>query len=141
MITNVGIVNVFVLDQQQALEFYTDVLGFEVRDDVRLDGGYRWCTVGLQTQPELLLSLIEFGPPLPDALVARLREAQHAGGWRGLGLNVDDCIATHRDLSAKGVEFVQQPQQRPYGVEAVCRDNSGNWIVLIELTNDDDRTS
>ena len=132
MITNTAIVNIFVQDQQEALTFYRDVFGFHVRDDVTIDGGFRWCTIGHPNQPELLLSLVEFGPPLPDRLAAALRQAQRAGGWRGLGFNVDDCQNTYRDLVAKGVEFVQEPQQRPYGTEAVCRDNSGNWIVLIE---------
>jgi catechol 2,3-dioxygenase-like lactoylglutathione lyase family enzyme len=132
MITNVAIANVFVQDQQSGLEFYRDVLGFEVRDDVTLDGGFRWCTVGHPSQPELLLSLVEFGPPLPPELAESLRAAQRAGGWRGLGFNVDDCAKTYEELRAKGVEFVQEPLQRPYGSEAVCRDNSGNWIVLIE---------
>jgi catechol 2,3-dioxygenase-like lactoylglutathione lyase family enzyme len=136
VITNVAIVNVFVQDQQEGLDFYTGVLGFELRDDVTLDGGFRWCTVGHKSQPELLLSLVEFGPPLPAELTAALREAQRAGGWRGLGFNVDDCVRTFQELEAKGVEFVQEPQHRPYGIEAVCRDNSGNWIVLIELTED-----
>lgn len=132
MITNVSIVNVFVQDQQSALAFYTDVFGFEVRDNISLDGGFRWCTVGHPQQPELLLSLIEFGSPLPPDLADALRVAQRAGGWRGLGFNVDDCQQTYVDLVAKGVEFAQRPQARPYGTEAVCRDNSGNWIVLIE---------
>ena len=133
MIINVGIVNVFVQDQQQSLDFYVGVLGFEVRDDVSIDGGFRWCTIGLPRQPELLVSLVEFGPPLPDELAAQLRIAQQAGGWRGIGLNVDDCQRTYRELVAKGVEFVQEPQRRPYGTEAVFRDNSGNWLVMIEL--------
>jgi catechol 2,3-dioxygenase-like lactoylglutathione lyase family enzyme len=133
MITNTAIVNVFVRDVQSGLEFYRDILGFEVSDDVTLDGGFRWCTIGLPSQPELLLSLVEFGPPLPPDLVESLRSAQQAGGWRGLGFNVDDIRKTYDELTAKGVEFVQEPQQRPYGSEAVCRDNSGNWIVLIEL--------
>jgi catechol 2,3-dioxygenase-like lactoylglutathione lyase family enzyme len=135
VITNVSIVNVFVQDQQSALEFYTEVLGFQVQDDVSLDGGFRWCTVGHPNQPELLLSLVEFGPPLPPELAESLRRAQRAGGWRGLGFNVDNCQQTYVDLIAKGVEFVQEPQRRPYGTEAVCRDNSGNWIVLIELSS------
>jgi catechol 2,3-dioxygenase-like lactoylglutathione lyase family enzyme len=138
VITNVAIVNVFVQDQQRGLDFYTDVLGFEVRDDVTLDGGFRWCTVGHPSQPELLLSLVEFGPPLPAELTVALREAQRAGGWRGLGFNVDNCVKTHQELLAKGVEFVQEPQRRPYGIEMVCRDNSGNWLVLIEPTEYDD---
>jgi predicted enzyme related to lactoylglutathione lyase len=50
----------------------------------------------------------------------------------GLGLNVDDCQKTYEELSARGVEFLQPPSERPYGVEAVCRDNSGNWLVLVE---------
>jgi catechol 2,3-dioxygenase-like lactoylglutathione lyase family enzyme len=135
VITNVAIVNVFVQDQQASLEFYTDVLGFEIRDDVSLDGGFRWCTIGHPNQPELLLSLVEFGPPLPQDLADSLRRAQRAGGWRGLGFNVDDCRQTYLELVAKGVEFVQEPLARPYGTEAVCRDNSGNWIVLIETTD------
>jgi catechol 2,3-dioxygenase-like lactoylglutathione lyase family enzyme len=135
MITNVAIVNVFVQDQQSALEFYTEILGFEVRDDVTLEGEFLWCTIGHPSQPELLLSLIEFGPPLPAELVEPLRSAQRAGGWRGLGFNVDDCQKTHEELVARGVEFVQAPLARPYGSEAVCRDNSGNWIVLTETAN------
>lgn len=135
MITNVAIVNVFVQDQQSALAFYTDILGFEIRDDVSIDGNFRWCTVGHPNQPELLLSLVEFGPPLPQELAASLRRAQRAGGWRGLGFNVDNCQQTYVELIAKGVEFVQEPLARPYGTEAVCRDNSGNWIVLIEATD------
>ncbi|MCW2526614.1 MAG: Glyoxalase/bleomycin resistance protein/dioxygenase [Pseudonocardiales bacterium] len=58
--------------------------------------------------------------------------AQRAGGMSGLGFNVDDCQRTYDDLSAKGVDFVRPPTTRPYGVEAVCRGNSGNWMVLIQ---------
>ena len=61
-----------------------------------------------------------------------MRRSQSDGGLNGLGMNVDDCQKTYEELSAKGVEFLQQPEERPYGVEALCRDNSGNWIVLVE---------
>ncbi|MFE3193907.1 VOC family protein [Nocardia sp. NPDC059240] len=132
MISGVAIVNVLVADQEESKRFYIDVLGFEERDDVQISPGYRWCTVGHPSQPELLVSLVRFGPPLTAELARELELAQKAGGLGGLGLNVDDCHQTYADLKGKGVEFVQEPVERPYGTEAVCRDNSGNWMVLIE---------
>jgi predicted enzyme related to lactoylglutathione lyase len=69
----------------------------------------------------------------PDLIEAMTR-GQRAGGLPGIGLNVDDCQKTFEELTAKGVEFPQPPSARPYGVEAVCRDNSGNWLVLVENT-------
>lgn len=70
--------------------------------------------------------------PLSDDLIQAMPRAQAEGGLPGIGLNVDDCRATYEDLKAKGVEFVQPPEERPYGVEALMRDNSGNWMVLVE---------
>ena len=61
-----------------------------------------------------------------------MKRALDDGTMHGLGLSVDDCQATYEELSAKGVEFLQPPSQRPYGTEAVCRDNSGNWLVLVQ---------
>lgn len=136
MITNVSIVNVFVTDQDAAKSFYTEVLGFEERDDLTLAEGFRWCTVGLPGQPELLVSLAVPGPPLDPDLVNAMKRAQGGGGWPGIGVNVDDCQRTFDELSAKGVVFPQPPSSRPYGVEAVCRDNSGNFLVFIELPQD-----
>ncbi|MBO1765433.1 VOC family protein [Allobranchiibius sp. GilTou38] len=133
MITNISIVNVFVIDQDEARQFYTEVLGFLPRDDVTLAPGYRWCTVAHPNQPELLVSLTIPGPPLTPELIQEMKRAQLAGGMSGLGFNVDDCQRTYEDLTSKGVEFVQPPTARSYGVEAVCRDNSGNWMVLIQL--------
>jgi catechol 2,3-dioxygenase-like lactoylglutathione lyase family enzyme len=132
MITNVSLVTVWVTDLDQALGFYTDVMGFEIHDDVKLGEDFRWLTVGHPNQPELDLHLSTPGPPLSDDLVAALLRAQAEGGLPGVGLRVDDCRATFEELSAKGVEFVQEPQERPYGVEAMMRGNSGNWLVLVE---------
>lgn len=132
MITNVSLVTVWVTDQDEALAFYTDILGFEVGDDLTLGEDFRWLTITHPNQPELHLHLTTPGKPLSDELVAAMRRAQAEGGLPGVGLSVDDCRATHRDLVAKGVEFLQEPQDRPYGVEALMRDNSGNWIVLVE---------
>ena len=132
MITNISIVSVFVKDQDEALAFYTDVLGFEPKDDITLGDGYRWCTVVHPKQPELHVNLAVPGPPLAPEMVEAIRRAQDEGGMNGLGLSVDDCQKTYEELSAKGVEFIQPPSKRPYGTEALCRDNSGNWLVLVE---------
>ena len=132
MITNVSIVSVFVKDIDESLKFYTDILGFEPGADVTLGDGYRWCTVVHPNQPELHLHLTQPGPPMSDDLVGAIRRAQDAGGMAGVGLNVDDCRKTYEDLRSKGVEFLQEPAERPYGIEALLRDNSGNWMVLVE---------
>ena len=72
------------------------------------------------------------GPPLDREAADFVRSQLEKGGMGGLGLSVDDCHKTFEELSAKGVTFLQEPSDRPYGVEAVCRDNSGNWMVLVE---------
>ncbi len=133
MITNISIVSVFVKDVDASKAFYIDVLGFAEHSDITLaDGSYRWCTVMHPNQPELQVTLSVPGPPHSPEMVAAMNRALDEGGMHGLGLNVDDCRATYDDLRAKGVEFVQEPQERPYGIEAVARDNSGNWMVLVE---------
>ena len=132
MITNISIVSVFVKDIDESKKFYTDVLGFQEKDDITLGDGYRWCTVVHHSQPELNVSLAVPGPPHPPELVEAMKRAQENGTMHGLGLNVDNCQRTYEELSAKGVEFLQPPSERPYGVEALCRDNSGNWLVLVE---------
>ena len=132
MITHISIVSVFVNDVDESKRFYTETLGFEAKDDISLGDGYRWCTVVHPNQPELHLHLTVPGPPLGEHLVDAIRRAQDEGGMAGVGVNVDDCRATYENLKAKGVEFMQEPSDRPYGVEAVCRDNSGNWMVLVE---------
>ena len=132
MITNVSIVSVWVKDIDESLAFYTDVLGFLPDDDVKLGEDFRWCTVVHPNQPELKLHLTTPSKPLSDDLIAAMTRAQAEGGLPGVGLNVDDCRKTYEDLKAKGVEFLQEPSERPYGVEALLRDNSGNWMVLVE---------
>ena len=132
MITNVSLVTVYVSDQDEAKRFYTDVLGFEERADVRMGDGFRWVTVGHPSQPELQITLMLPGAPLDDDMAGAVRRALAKGSMGGVGLRTDDCRKDYEDLSAKGVEFVQPPSDRPYGVEAVLRDNSGNWLVLVE---------
>jgi catechol 2,3-dioxygenase-like lactoylglutathione lyase family enzyme len=132
MITNISLVTVFCLDQDAARDYYVDVLGFEPRTDVTMGEGYRWVTIGHPSQPELEVTLMLPGPPLEADAAAFIRRQLEAGQMGGLGLRVDDCRKTFEELSAKGVTFLQEPSDRPYGVEAVMRDISGNWLVLVE---------
>lgn len=132
MITNISLVTVFCLDQDEARDFYVNVLGFETRTDITMGEGYRWLTVGHPSQPELEVTLMTPGPPLSEEAAAFIRRQLEKGEMGGLGLRVDDCRQTYEELSGKGVTFLQEPADRPYGVEAVIRDVSGNWLVLVE---------
>jgi catechol 2,3-dioxygenase-like lactoylglutathione lyase family enzyme len=132
MILNVSLINVFCLDQSATRDFYVQNLGFETRTDVTMGEGYRWVTIGHPSQPELEVTLMVPGPPLSPEAAEFVRGQLESGQMGGLGLQVDDCRKTYEDLSAKGVTFVQEPADRPYGVEAIMRDNTGNWLVLVE---------
>ncbi len=134
MISNISLTTVWVTDIDEAKAFYVDILGFEARDDVQLGEDFRWCTVGHPSQPELHVHLSQPGPPLSPDYAAAVRRALDEGGTFAVGLNVDNCAATVAELEAKGVEILNPPERRPYGVEALIRDNSGNWLVLVEPT-------
>jgi catechol 2,3-dioxygenase-like lactoylglutathione lyase family enzyme len=123
---------IWVLDQDQALDFYTRQLGFEINTDARLDG-LRWLTVSSPSQPDHELILLEPGPPMMDAQTAEQVRALVAKGVLGPGaFDVDDCAATFAELSERGVAFLSEPAERPYGIEATLRDNSGNWFSMTE---------
>ena len=132
MITNISIASVFVKDVDASKAFYIDVLGFAEHTDLTLGDGYRWCTVMHPNQPELQVHLTVPGPPHSPEMVAAINRALDEGGMHGLGMNVDDCRKTYDELVSRGVHSIQPPEERPYGVEAVIRDNSGNWMVLVE---------
>jgi catechol 2,3-dioxygenase-like lactoylglutathione lyase family enzyme len=134
MITNVALATIWVFDQDSAKEFFTEKLGLELRDDQTFgDGGMRWLTVGTKSQPELRLTLMIPGTTAMDEESAeQLRALIAKGLLGGVAFHTDDCRAAYRELSAKGVTFIQEPQERPYGVEAVFRDDSGNWYSLNE---------
>ncbi len=132
MITRLSHANIFVLDQDRAKQFYTEVLGFELRSDTTLDG-FRWLTVGPKDQPDLNILLAYPAPPMfspEDAETVRSLVAKGALG--GAVIETDDCRATFADLKARGVTFLQEPEDRPYGVEALFRDDSGNWFSLTQ---------
>lgn len=123
---------VYVLDQDRALDFYTRKLGFEVRTDSRLDG-FRWLTVGPAGQPDLAIMIADPSPPMfsPEDGAA-VKALVSKGALNGGVLDTDDCRATYEDLRARGVVFLQEPADRPYGIEAVFRDDSGNWFSLTQ---------
>jgi catechol 2,3-dioxygenase-like lactoylglutathione lyase family enzyme len=130
MISRMSIANVFVLDQDRALRFYTEQLGMELRNDVTMDG-FRWLTVGPKDQPDLSLLLAYPAPPMfSEADAAVVRDLVAKGALGGGVFQTPDCRATFAELRDKGVTFLQEPADRPYGVEALFRDDSGNWFSL-----------
>ncbi|MCY1142233.1 VOC family protein [Actinoplanes sp. Pm04-4] len=131
MILNISLMTVYCLDQDATRDFYVKHLGFEPRVDATM-GRVRWVTIVHPNQPELEVTLMTPGPPLSPESAAFIRRQLESGQMGGFGLNVDDCHRTYAELSAAGVEFLQEPSDRPYGIEAVMRDNTGNWLVLVE---------
>jgi catechol 2,3-dioxygenase-like lactoylglutathione lyase family enzyme len=132
MITNISLITLWVTDQDAARDFYVDKLGFQPRTDVTMGDGFRWVTMSHPEQPELEVTLMVPGPPLDPEMATAVERSLAKGQMGGFGLSTDDCQKAYDDLTAQGVEFVQPPSKRPYGVEAVMRDNSGNWLVLVE---------
>ena len=133
-------VGVWVHDQETAKEFYTEKLGFEVRQDNTLPEfeNYRWLTVGPPGQPDVSIILSYPGPPAVDAESAELLLKLVARGALGPGiLRTDDCRKTCAELEARGVELTQQPDERFYGIDAALRDPSGNeWRIVQPIEYD-----
>ena len=132
MITNISLITLYVTDQEESKKFYTEMLGFVVETDITMGEGFRWLTVMHPDHPELEVTLMVPGPPLDADLATAVSRALANGTMGGFGLRTDDCRKSYAELVAKGVDFVHPPADRPYGVEAVIRDNSGNWLVLVE---------
>jgi catechol 2,3-dioxygenase-like lactoylglutathione lyase family enzyme len=124
-------------DQEAALKFYRDKLGMEVRMDVTLPemGNFRWLTVGPAGQDDISIVLMAIpGPPVMDDQTASdVRNLMSKGFAGTVFLTTDDCQASFEDLSRRGVEFVEEPEKRPYGIDAAFRDPSGNNIRLTQL--------
>lgn len=134
MITRLSHATVYVLDQDEALKFYRDKLGFEVRVDMSMDNGFRWLTVGPKTQPDLQIILMQVaeGFMFDAEKVAMMKKLIQAGALGTGVLQVDDCHKTYEELKAKGVEFLSAPEERFYGIEALLKDNSGNWFSMTQ---------
>jgi len=127
----------WVHDQDAALAFYTDKLGMEVRADVTVPemGNFRWLTVGPPGQDDFALVLMAIpGPPIMDADTAQEVRELTAKGFAGtLFLSTEDCYRSYEDLTARGVDFVEKPEERPYGIDSSFRDPSGNSIRLTQV--------
>ncbi len=135
MSQGVGVVGLYVHDQDEALEFYVGKLGFRVHTDAK-NGNYRWLTVQHPDQPSFQLGLFTPQAPLLDDTTAQmLRGIVAKGGMPPLVLTVDDCQAAYEQMNARGVEFTQEPVKRYGTVDASFRDPSGNGWKMIEARN------
>ncbi len=127
----------WVHDQDEALDFYTKKLGMEVRSDVTLPemGNFRWLTVGPAGQPDIAITLMAVpGPPVMDAETAEQVKSLTAKGFAGtIFLTTDDLYADYDQLKSRGVEFSEQPEERPYGIDSGFHDPSGNSLRLTQV--------
>jgi catechol 2,3-dioxygenase-like lactoylglutathione lyase family enzyme len=133
MITGISIVSVWVLDQDAAKEFYETKLGFTVTTDVTMDNGMRWLTVrppGSQTQELVLMDPLH--SMLDEETAQQVRALVAKGALSPGVMATTDCKGDYDTLAGRGVEFTQEPADRPYGVEAVMRDDSGNWFSFTQ---------
>jgi catechol 2,3-dioxygenase-like lactoylglutathione lyase family enzyme len=132
MTQGVGVASIYVRDQDEALGFYVQKLGFRVHTDVR-NGDYRWLTVQHPDQPSFQLGLFKPQPPTVDEATAQTLEGAVAkGAMPPLVLVVDDCRAAYEEFGGRGVEFTQEPIERYGSVDASFRDPSGNGWKMIQ---------
>lgn len=133
----IGNAQVWVHDQDEALEFYTTKLGMEVRADVTVAemGNFRWLAVGPAGQPDVGIVLMAIpGEPVLDAdTAAEVRELTGKGMTGTVFLVTDDCQGSYEELQARGLEFVEPPTRQPYGIDAAFRDPSGNNFRLTQV--------
>jgi catechol 2,3-dioxygenase-like lactoylglutathione lyase family enzyme len=136
MLKQLSYTQVWVHDQDEALAFYTEKLGMEVREDVTVPelGNFRWLAVGLPGQPDVSITLMDIpGPPVFEEETRKQIHALMAkGASGGLFFVVDDCQATYEEMKSRGVEFTQEPTQQPYGIDAGFRDPSGNHFRMMQ---------
>ena len=133
MLNAITISSIFVLDQDEALDFYVGKLGLEIRQDVDM-GFMRWLTVGVPGQPDRQILLEKPGPPaMDDATAEQVRELVTKGATGfAAGFTTDDCRGTYEELVAKGVEFTQEPTEHFYGVDCGLRDPFGNNLRIVQ---------
>ena len=138
MTVRIANTQLWVHDQDEALAFYTKKVGFEVRSDVTVEelGNFRWLTVGPAGQPEVAIVLMAIpGPPVMDDATSEEVRTLMAKGFAGtVFLSTDDCQASYEELTGRGVEFVEEPEERPYGIDAGFRAPSGNHLRLTQVT-------
>jgi predicted enzyme related to lactoylglutathione lyase len=127
----------WVHDQDEALAFYTQKLGWEVRSDVTLAemGNFRWLTVGPAAQPDVsvVLMAIPGAPVLDEQTQQQVRDLMAKGFAGTIFLTTEDCRASYEELTSRGVEFSEPPEERPYGIDSGFRDPSGNSFRLTQV--------
>jgi uncharacterized glyoxalase superfamily protein PhnB len=127
----------WVHDQDEALAFYTEKLGFEVQADVTLPemDGFRWLTVGPPNQEDIsiVLMAIPGAPVMDEETGGQVRDLMAKGFAGTVFLTTDDCQASYEELKARGVEFTEAPEKRPYGIDSGFRDPSGNSFRLTQV--------
>jgi len=147
MIQKMSHTTIYVLDQDKAKDFYVGKLGFEVKVDQSLPSGFRWLTVAPKGQPDLEIILMKVGSGLDfvkmkvgsaennskdvDTVAALIKKGMFGPG----AFQTADCRKTYEELKAKGVEFVSEPKDQFYGVEAVFKDPFGNWFSMTQRKN------
>jgi catechol 2,3-dioxygenase-like lactoylglutathione lyase family enzyme len=132
MIKRMSHVLVWVKNQQEALEFYRDKLGFEVDTDAKIGDDFRWLTMRIKSQPGFEIILMEPNPGmmLDEESAAQLRSLIDKGMLGGGVFEADDIYKTYDELKARGVEFKGPPSAQSWGTATVMKDNSGNWFSL-----------
>ena len=129
-------VQVWVLDQDEALKFYTEKLGMEVREDVTVPvmGNFRWLSVGVPGQDDVSITLMAIpGPPVFEEETQRkIQELLATGAAGGLFFSTENAQTTYEELKSRGVEFTQEPTEQPYGIDAGFRDSSGNHFRMAQ---------
>ena len=134
MIKKMSHASIFVLNQEQALNFYRDKLGFKVHTDAMIGVDFRFLTLTAPDQPDFEIILMEpkAGFLMDAETTAQLRAIIEKGVLGAGAFHTDDCQATYEELKSRGVEFSSGPEARPYGIEAVFKDDSGNWFSLTQ---------
>jgi catechol 2,3-dioxygenase-like lactoylglutathione lyase family enzyme len=129
-------VQVWVNDQDEALKFYTEKLGMELREDVTVPemGNFRWLSVGVPGQDDVAITLMAIpGPPVfEEDTRQKIQDLLSRGASGGLFFTTDDAQKAYEELKSRGVEFTQEPTEQPYGIDAGFRDSSGNHFRMME---------
>lgn len=134
MITKMSHSTIYVLDQDAALDFYVNKLGFQVHTDAPMGPNFRWVTICTKEAPDFEIILMKVSKEFmkDDDSYNQLKSLVEKGKMGAGVFETNDCRATYEELKAKGVEFLSPPEERFYGIEAVMKDNSGNWFSVTE---------
>ena len=139
MLKQLSYVQVWVHDQDEALRFYTEKLGMELREDVTVPemGNFRWLSVGVPGQDDVAITLMDIpGPPVfEEETRQKIQDLLARGASGGLFFTTDDAQTAYEELKSRGVEFTQEPTEQPYGIDAGFRDPSGNQHRLAQRTD------